>query len=142
MNLKNFNLLMMYYEYENTQKHEKKGKISIQKKGSKVEIINIGSINDSKKSTFNIPFGSNEDDYDLLYNKINQPNNNNFIELNNTINICSFDGIFHHFNCLCYFMFENLFDLKQSFFNINNNLWDNFIQNIQKYFAEYKKKKD
>ena len=140
MNLKNFNLLMMYYEYENTQKHEKKGKISIQKKGSKVEIINIGSINDSNNSTISF---SNEIENQFINDNIdNNLNDDNFLDLNDEINICSYDGTFHHFNCLCYFMFENLFDLKQSFFNINNNLWDNFIQNIQKYFAEYKKKKD
>ena len=139
MNINNFNLLMMYYEYENELKYEKKGNIKIKKNlNNEAEIINIGSINDSKKSTFNIPFGSNEDDYDLLYNKINQPNNNNFIELNNTINICSFDGIFHHFNCLCYFMFDNIFVLKKSFFSyFYNNNSNNFLIHLKDYFADY-----
>ena len=136
MNLNNFNLLMMYYEYENTQKPEKKGKISIQKKGSKVEIINIGSINDSDNSTFSIDF-ENQIKNDNIDNNLND---DNFLDLNNEINICSYDGTFNHFNCLCYFMFENLFDLKKNFFN--NNMWDNFIPNIQKYFAEYKNKKE
>ena len=138
MNLNNFNLLMMYYEYENTLKHEKKGKISIQKKGSKVEIINVSSINDSEDSTL-----SNQNDIEnQIQNDIidNNLNDDNFLDLNNDINICSYDGTFHHFNCLCYFMFENLFDLKKSLFK--NNIWDNFSKNIQKYFAEYKKKKE
>ena len=139
MNITNFNLLMMYYEYENELKHEKKGNIKIKKNlNNEAEIINIGSINDSKKSTFNIPFGSNEDDCDLLYNKINESKNDNiFIDLNNNINICSFDGIFHHFNCLCYFMFENLFDLKKSLFDgFNNKTSNNFLINLKNYFAD------
>ena len=41
-NLLNVNLLMMYYEYENTQKHEKEGVIQIRKtEENKAEIINI-----------------------------------------------------------------------------------------------------
>ena len=117
---------------------KKKGKISIQKKGSKVEIINIGSINDSNNSTISF---SNEIENQFINDNIdNNLNDDNFLDLNDEINICSYDGTFHHFNCLCYFMFENLFDLKKSLFK--NNIWENFSKNIQKYFAEYKKKKE
>lgn len=36
----NFDLLLMYYEYENTQKHEKQGAIKIKKvDGDKAEIV-------------------------------------------------------------------------------------------------------
>ena len=37
------NLLMMYFEYENTQKHEKEGAIKIRKINDKVEIINTAA---------------------------------------------------------------------------------------------------
>ena len=134
LNLTRYNLLMMYYEYENEQKHEKKGKITIKKKGSKAEIVNIGSINNSEKSTFSIPNEDDnlfDDDFDL------NNNNNDVIDLNNNINICSYDGTFHHFNCLCYFMFENIFDLKKSFF-LKENYSNNFLNNMNKYFAEFK----
>ena len=40
-----------------------------------------------------------------------------FDDFSNKINISSFDGTFHHFNCLCYFMFENLFDTNSFFQN-------------------------
>ncbi len=139
-----FKLLMMYYEYENTQKHEKGGKITIKKKGSKAEIINIGSINNSEKSAFSIP---NEDEFlandDLDLNNNNNDvidlnnNNNDVIDLNNNINICSYDGTFHHFNCLCYFMFENIFDLNKSFF-LKEKYSNDFLNNMNKYFAEFK----
>ena len=134
LNLTRYNLLMMYYEYENEQKHEKKGKITIKKKGSKAEIVNIGSINNSEKSTFSIPNEDDnlfDDDFDL------NNNNNEIIDLNNNINVCSYDGTFHHFNCLCYFMFENIFDLKKSFFQ-KENYSNNFLNNMNKYFAEFK----
>ena len=140
MKIKNFNLLMMYYEYENNLKHEKKGNIKIKKnKNNEAEIINIVTDNDSNNSTFNITFGNNDDDIDLLLNKtIISKNNNNFIDLNNNINICSFDGIFHHFNCLCYFIFENLFDLKKSFCNCyKENTYYNFLKNLKNYFKKF-----
>ena len=58
----------------------------------------------------------------------------NFEDFNYKINLSSYDGTFHHFNCLCYFMFENLFDLTKSF---KNNFYDKFYKNVIEHFANF-----
>ena len=131
MKLKKFHLLMMYYEYENTQKHESKGKLVIKKKGSnEAEIINIGS----HKSLSPLHFSLSLNNEDLISNNNEKPDNN-ILELGNNINICSYDGTFHHFNCLCYFMFQNLFEIKKN--NLLSKVYDNFYNNLKNYFSEF-----
>jgi hypothetical protein len=135
MKLKKFHLLMMYYEYENTQKHESKGKLVIKKKGSnEAEIINIGS----HKSLSPLYFSLSLNNEDLISNN-NEKTDNNILELGNNINICSYDGTFHHFNCLCYFMFQNLFEIKKN--NLLSKVYDNFYNNLKNYFSECSDKK-
>ena len=148
-----FKLLMMYYEYENTQKHEKGGKITIKKKGSKAEIITFDAIPEVNESqSFTIPNddildgdnfiinNDNGNDGGDSNNKNNFNNNINniddaFDDFSNKINISSFDGTFHHFNCLCYFMFENLFDTN-SFFQ-KDNFYDEYSKNIMNHFVSF-----
>ena len=49
-NLLHVNLLMMYFEYENTQKHEKEGAIKIRKTdANEAEIINIDMPEEANK---------------------------------------------------------------------------------------------
>ena len=151
LGVKKFNLLMMYYEYENTQKHEKEGNIKIKKKGSKAEIINIGTIQEINDSiNFTLPNDIINDDNlsdhelettdEINFNNYNSNNidlnviDNNFEDFNYKINLSSYDGTFHHFNCLCYFMFENLFDLTKRF---ENNFYDKFYKNVIEHFANF-----
>ena len=144
----NFKLLMMYYEYENTQKHEKGGKIIIKKKGSKAEIIAFDSIPEvNEKESFTIPNDDILDNDNFVDNNDNNKNSNKnnlnnainsiddeFDDISDDINISSFDGTFHHFNCLCYFMFENLFDISK--FLEKDNFYDEYSKNIMNHFVK------
>ena len=145
----NFKLLMMYYEYENTQKHEKGGKISIKKKGSKAEIIAFDTIPEvNEKENFTLPNDDILDGHIFIDNTDNNKNSNKanfnnvindiddeFGDFSNKINISSFDGTFHHFNCLCYFMFENLFDINTVFKKAN--FYDEYSKNIMSHFVNF-----
>ena len=140
---------MMYYEYENTQKHEKGGKISIKKKGSKAEIIAFDTIPEvNEKENFTLPNDDILDGHIFIDNNDNNKNSNKanfnnvindiddeFGDFSNKINISSFDGTFHHFNCLCYFMFENLFDINTVF--KKDNFYDEYSKNIMSHFVNF-----
>jgi hypothetical protein len=154
---RNFDLLLMYYEYENTQKHdkqEKKGAIKIRKTSSGTEIIeeslpkgdffdDVGSpinmdgkIPDTLGGEFLSMGGGFLDDneFGVKSNK----NAGNLFDVDEKVNISGYEGIFDSFNCLCFFTFENVFDIRKRL-SLAINYYTSFQKKVLINFAEYKK---
>ena len=144
----NFDLLLMYYEYENTQKHEEQGTIKIKKTNQGTEIIEgslpKGDIFDevgspiSKSKIPDSPGDNFLDDNDFGGKNCN-PNKNmaNLIDIDEKINISGYEGVFDSFNCLCFFTFENVFDIRKRF-SLAFNYYNSFKNKIMNNFTEYK----
>ena len=152
---KNFDLLLMYYEYENTQKHEKQGAIKIRQTNKGAELIeeempkmsfddditgtpsskdkkgsfdgNMLSLNDNFLDDDN--FGGKDFNMKKIMNDLDSIDNSN---------MNGYEGLFDNFNCLCYFTFENIFDIRNRQ-SINDAYYNSFKDNILCYFTDYKK---
>ena len=151
----NFDLLLMYYEYEKTQKHEKQGLIKI-KKGATGETQLIeesmpkGGSSSLEDEVNNIKLGSKFPesligglslkgeflDGDEFENE--NKFNGHFNDYNEIININGYDGIFDSYSCLCFFTFGNIFDIRKRV-TLTTNFYNNFQRNILVNFTEYKK---
>ena len=70
----------------------------------------------------------------------NNKNTGNLIDIDEKINISGYDGVFDSFNCLCFFTFENVFDIRKRPF-LSSNYYNNFLNKIMENFTEYKKSK-
>ena len=150
---KNFDLLLMYYEFENTQKHEKQGAIKIRQTNKGAEFVeeslpsglleeDFGKSPINKKSSFDGDFLNmgkggflDEDNFDKDFNMKNVMN---ALDRDDRSNMTGFEGLFDNFNCLCFFTFENIFDIRKRE-NINEGYYNNFRDNILTNFTEYKK---
>ena len=158
----NFDLLLMYYEYENTQKHEKQGAIKIQQQGDNVEIVQATMPNDimdefspSVNPSNNMKFpgesmksgmfslggafldGGEEDMGVLDINMVKQ-NAASLLDYSEKISMNGYEGIFDSFNCMCFFTFENIFDTRKKF-TLPTNYYTNFQNNILDNFSQFKK---
>ena len=149
----NFDLLLMYYEYENTQKHEKQGAITIKKTQHGAELIEGSLPKDLVIDESNSPIEKSKipdslgggvfsmgdnffDDNEFGGKNSSNKNIANFKEIDDKSNIASFEGIFDSFNCLCYFTFENVFDLRKRL-SLAINYYNNFKKRVLVNFAEY-----
>ena len=201
-NLLHVNLLMMYFEYENTQKHEKEGAIKIRKTdANEAEIINVDMPTDQKteekkvekkiekkvekteekKEEITETKGETKESDNLNENidenfNINANNDNgeiafdekddlfgdgkvegddmfgdegfdympdlgkdahNLLDYTEKININGYEGNFDNFICLCFFTFENAFDLNnKSKIVIDESFKNKILEN----FSELKTK--
>ena len=160
----NFDLLLMYYQYENTQKHEKQGIIKIQKlDGDKAEIIqssmpkdflddfspslntnnnNLKFPGESMKSG-NFSLGGAflegvDDDMDVIDVNMVKKNAANLMDYSDKISMNGYEGVFDSFNCLCFFTFENIFDLRKKF-KLDKNYFTSFQNIILESFTSFKK---
>ena len=146
----NFDLLLMYYEYENTQKHEKQGTIKIKKTDTGIEIIEETMPKEflEEGTSLHSKFGSKMPDSlgggflsmggDFLDDNDFGGKNKNFKAINEvdeTMNIYGYEGIFDSFNCLCYFTFENIFDITKRF-TLTFNYYNSFKKKVMVNFAE------
>lgn len=152
----NFDLLLMYYEYENTQKHEKQGAIKITKtitgetefieqsmpKGGLFEddahSFKAGSkIPDSLEGGLFSLKGEflDGDDFEKFEN---ENKNNGFNDYNEKISINGYDGLFDSYSCLCFFTFGNVFDIRKRV-TLTTNYYNNFQRNVLVNFTEFKK---
>ena len=151
---KNFDLLLMYYEYENTQKHEKQGAIKIRKTNKGAEFVEEsmpkGFLDEEGGTSLKEKKGSFDGDF-LNFGKEGFLDEENFggdnvnmrkvmkdIDSFDKSNMNGYEGLFDNFNCLCYFLFENIFDMRQRN-SVNDEYYGNVKDNILKYFAESKK---
>ena len=146
-NSHNFDLLLMYYEYENTQKHEKQGAIKIKKTSQGTEIIeenlpqDLVFDEDISDSEFESKNALNKKsqlfyDSDLSGELFSNKNAANFLDINEKFNINGYEGIFDSFNCMCFFTFENVFDVKKKL-SLTINYYEKFINKILSNFTEY-----
>ena len=151
----NFDLLLMYYEYENTQKHERQGAIKIKKTATGgTEIVEeslpkddlfgdeVGSpINKMDFSPAGGILGDFLDDNEFNKNLNINPNKNiaKFNDVDEAMNITGYEGLFDNYTCLCYFTFENVFDIRKKITS-SKNYYDNFKKRILINFAECKTK--
>ena len=150
---KNFDLLLMYYQFENTQKHEKQGAISIKQTNKGTEFVEesipqgfleeeMGTpIEKANKGSFDGDFlslkGGFLDDENFGAD-FNMKNMMNALDNSDKNIINGFDGLFDNFNCICFFTFENVFDIR-SRDSLNDGYYNNFKSNILSNFTEYKK---
>ena len=150
--VQNFDLLLMYYEYENTKKHEKQGAIKIKKtetgqtefieesipKGALFddEEINKNEGNNSPDSLGGGFFSMGGGFLDGV-DELDMKNVTNLCDYNEKISINGYDGIFDSFNCMCFFTFENIFDIRKRL-SISSNYYNNFEKNILDNFTEFK----
>ena len=181
INCSHSNLLMMYYEYENTQKHEEEGAIKIRKTdANEAEIIAVDmpkdSIEDNKneneiktdsqtkeeaeteKDTLNLnddintPLSKKKDEFgeDDIFADDGEifdtmPDNRavakNLMEFSEQLSINGYEGLFDNFNCLCFFTFENVFDVRKKL-SAPKNHYNNFQKKLLQNFAEYKLNKN
>ena len=138
----NVNFLMMYLEYENTKKHESGGAIKIKKTdNNQAEIIDIKSNAESMKknklsgkeinpeinnisSSGNIINNNETDDeyssdffseegFDLMPDIGKSAHS--FLDYVEKVNISGYEGNYDDFVCMCFFTFENIFDLNNKF---------------------------
>ena len=139
----NFNLLLMYYEYENTQKHEKGGIIKIKKiDDDKAEIIQESLPNFESLKNNTLSFGGGllegvDDDIGNIDVNMVKQNCTNLIDYSEKISINGYEGIFDNFNCICVFTFDNIFDVRKK--NINTNFYTAFKNKILEHFTTLKK---
>ena len=150
----NFDLLLMYYEYEKTLNHEKQGAIKIAKtETGETEIIEEsmpkGELFEDDANGFK--FGSkfpdspeggflsfkgeflDVDEFEKLENEY-KSNGNDF---NEKISINGYDGLFDSYSCLCFFTFGNVFDIRKRV-ALTTNYYNNFQKNILVNFTELK----
>ena len=152
---KNFDLLLMYYEFENTQKHEKQGAIKIRQTNQGAEIVEeslpedflddemSGTTPISKPKKKSIDFLSMGNggflDEDNFGNDYNMKKVMNALDKDDNNYMNGFEGLFDNFNCICFFTFENVFDIRKRE-AINDSFYANFRENILSNFTEYKNK--
>ena len=193
-NLLYVNLLMMYFEYENTQKHEKEGAIQIRKTVSnKAEIINIDLPENKKEEKkeekkedkiekieekedkekeadeednlkldsgaefgeTNINTNENEKISDDMFGDENGKEGDifgdegfdfmpdvgkqahNLLDYSEKVSITGYEGNFDNFICMCFFTFENAFDLNNK---TGTRPDDEFKNKIMEKFAQFKSK--
>ena len=153
------NLLMMYYEYENTQKHEQDGAIKIRKTdANEAEIICV----DNPQKAINEEEGGEQDNINNDDKNKNLINDNiedddvfgdevfdftpesgkiydNLLDYSEKVNINAYEGSFDDFICMCFFSFENVFDTRSKF-NITTQPYTLFEKKIVEYFEEFKLK--
>ena len=165
------NLLMMYYEYENIEKHEKEGAITIKKTDSnKVQIMPVDMPellnkinNDDDEEDNNIIIKNNnkslpnksknsqkllnescndkiedffEDEYFDFMPDSGQISTN-LLDYSDKINIAAYEGNFDNFACVCFFTFENIFNMNKKF-NITTQPYTILEKKIKDNFGEFK----
>ena len=151
---KNFYLLLMYYQFENTQKHEKQGAISIKQTNKGAEFVEeslpqgfleeeMGTpINKDNKGSFDGDFfslkGGFLDDENFGGDNFNMKNMIKALDSTDKNILNGFEGLFDNFNCICFFTFENIFDIRKRD-SVTEGYYANFRQNILSNFTEYKK---
>ena len=149
----NFDLLLMYYEYENVKKHEKDGVIKINNSGEIIEenapknilFNDIGSPIEQNlekdipmTNTFFSPMDRFLDD-EIINDKNEAPKNMaKIIDTKEKIDINGYDGVFNSFSCLCFFSFENVFDVRPRL-TLAKNYYNNFQDKILTNFTNFKK---
>ena len=150
----NFDLLLMYYQFENTQKHEKQGAISIKQTNRGTEFVEesfpqglleeeMGTpISNENKGSFEGDFlslkGGFLDDENFGGDNFNMKNMIKVLDSKDKNIINGYEGLFDNFNCMCFFTFENIFDIRKRN-SLSDGYYANFRQNILSNFTEYKK---
>jgi hypothetical protein len=148
----NFNLLLMYYEYENTKKHETQGIIKIKETKEGAEFIEESMPKDlifDEENIANNKSGSKSPesfdgkilnmsgeflDEDFGNKKPGNKKKGNLIDIEEKISINGYEGIFDSFNCLCFFTFENVFDIRKRL-SLAINYYDNFQNKVLNNFC-------
>ena len=148
----NFNLLLMYYEYENTKKHETQGIIKIKETKEGAEFIEESMPKDlifDEENIANNKSGSKSPesfdgkilnmsgeflDEDFGIKKSGNKKKGNLIDIEEKISINGYEGIFDSFNCLCFFTFENVFDIRKRL-SLAINYYDNFQNKVLNNFC-------
>ena len=148
----NFNLLLMYYEYENTKKHETQGIIKIKETKEGAEFIEESMPKDlifDEENIANNKSGSKSPesfdgkilnmsgeflDEDFGIKKSGNKKKGNLIDIEEKVSINGYEGIFDSFNCLCFFTFENVFDIRKRL-SLAINYYDNFQNKVLNNFC-------
>ena len=63
----------------------------------------------------------------------------NELDKDDKSNMNGFEGIFDNFNCICFFTFENVFDIRKRE-SLSDGYYTDFRENILRNFTECKNK--
>ena len=156
----NVNFLMMYLEYENTKKHESQGAVQIKKSlNNTAEIVEVNiNIKEPNDNIFNNKDLNNNDNNIISDDKLDLNNEempddffidegfdsmpdlgagaHSLIDYTEKVNISGYEGNYDDFICLCFFTFENVFDLD-NIFGIKPD--EKFKNKILNKFKQYQK---
>ena len=151
----NVNFLMMYLEYENTKKHESQGAVQIRKNlNNEAEIVDVNlEIKEPKNDLFNSNDNNSISDDKIDFNNVDISDDfaldkgfdlmpdigagaHNLMDYTEKVNISGFEGNYDDFVCLCFFTFENVFDLNNKF-GVKPD--DRFKNKILNKFKQYQK---
>ena len=143
----------MYYQFENTQKSENQGVIKIKQTNEGPELVEASVPKGFLEEDMGTPIikaRGSRGSIDFLsvkggfFDEENLGSDNNMKNMikemdkidNNIIN--GFEGLFDNFNCICFFTFENVFDIRRGNL-LSNDYYTNFKLNVMRNFTEYKK---
>ena len=89
-------------------------------------------------NTFFSPMDRFLDD-EIINDKNEAPKNMaKIIDTKEKIDINGYDGVFNSFSCLCFFSFENVFDVRPRL-TLAKNYYNNFQDKILTNFTNFKK---
>jgi hypothetical protein len=60
------------------------------------------------------------------------------MEYSGKFSMNGYEGVFDSFNCMCFFSFENIFDIRKRF-SLDTNYYKIFQDKILNYFTSFKK---
>ena len=79
-----------------------------------------------------------DDDIGVIDINMVKQNASSLMDFSEKISINGYEGIFDNFNCLCFFTFDNIFDIRKKF-NLPTNYYTSFQNKILESFTHFKK---
>ena len=76
-----------------------------------------------------------DDDMDVIDINMVKKNAANLMDYSDKISMNGYEGVFDSFNCMCFFTFENIFDIRKRL-SITSNYYNKFQKNILDNFTE------
>ena len=78
-----------------------------------------------------------DDDIGNIDINVEKQNCTNLMDYSEKVSINGYEGNFDSFNCMCFFTFDNIFDVRKK--NKNTNFYTAFQNKILEHFTTYKK---
>lgn len=148
---KQFNLIMMYYEFGIDAEPENMGCITENSTNNNLNLFNLPSqetryieshnvnqnnCNNYKESLTNVGDNLRFDDISIIGNgNFSKIKPGNMIDFTDNINIYGYEGEYDQYKCLCFFSFENIFDFRKKM--TLTNFYSKYHERVLSVFADY-----